>query len=700
MNRGILEHVWKSYVIVAVLFIYSNAAFAFDDIESVRHKMSKGDIITNTDSIDFLFGIDRSKQVYNPYQDINCIFYDTVRYGEGAELLITKDSLENIVVPSSIEIYGKTYIVRRFDIGNPSFNINDPTHVYTTSQGYENVKLKSIVIPSTVRTVSGLINMLYLETAQFEKSPNGLFYGIIGGFFTNCPNLKMVTLPEGLEFLPNKSFSGCSSLKEIVLPQSLEIINENCFSGCTQLEKIYIPANVDEIDSSAFENCPNLKEIIIDSNNPYYDSRDNCNAIIDSETNTLIRACSTSTIPEGVQIIATHAFQNCDIQSVTIPESVTTICDFAFENSSIQELNIPASVDSIGMAICAGCRSLEKITVDKKNKKYDSRKGCNAIIRTADNTLITASNNAYIPNGVEVIGIGAFICSGITNIYIPQSVKKVEMQAFAGCISLDKITVDKRNKVYYSENNCLIKDKTLVAGCSKSVIPSDITTIGAFAFRYIPLYWKLDIPDNITEIQSHAFSECNTIECLTLPDSLTLLGDYAFADCNNLTSVVINSVDKFGEGAFYACRKLHNVSFLSPIDSLGDLAFYNCLNLESIVLPNGMTYIGEYAFYRCLNLEYVGFPTTLEEISRSSFESCKSLNIVCLPNNLKYMHIGNFCGCSNLIEMDFPDSLHYYHDLYNCRNLETIKLPFLNFQKGEYTNTFSDCTNLKKVILK
>lgn len=83
MNRGILEHVWKSYVIVAVLFIYSNAAFAFDDIESVRQKMSKGDVITNTDSIDFLFKIDRGKQVQNPCQNINCIFYNTALYDDG-----------------------------------------------------------------------------------------------------------------------------------------------------------------------------------------------------------------------------------------------------------------------------------------------------------------------------------------------------------------------------------------------------------------------------------------------------------------------------------------------------------------------------------------------------------------------------------------------------------------------------------------
>ena len=372
------------------------------------------------------------------------------------------------------------------------------------------------------------------------------------------------------------------------MPQSLEAIERNCFNGCTNLEKVYIPANVKEIDNTAFVNCPNLKEIIIDSNNPYYDSRDNCNAIIDSRTNTLIRACSTSTIPKGVQIIAKHAFFDCNVLSVTIPESVTTICDLAFENSSIQELNIPASVDSIGMAICAVCRSLNKITVDKKNKKYDSRKGCNAIIRTADNTLITASNNAYIPNGVEILGECAFFGSGITNIYIPQSVKKVGSQTFAGCISLGKITVDKSNKVYYSENNCLIKDKTLVAGCSKSVIPSDITTIGPMAFRLIPLYWKLDIPDNITEIQLGAFSECNTLECLTLPDSLSLLGNYAFYDCNNLTSVVINSVDKFGWCAFYLCRKLNNVSFTSPIDSLGSGAFSNCLDLKAIALPQGI----------------------------------------------------------------------------------------------------------------
>ena len=122
-----------------------------------------------------------------------------------------------------------------------------------------------------------------------------------------------------------------------------------------------------------------------------------------------------------------------------------------------------------------------------------------------------------------------------------------------------------------------------------------------------------------------------------------------------------------------------------------------------------MTYIGNSAFYHCPSLESVKFPSTLETIDDYAFGECQSLTSLYLPTNLKSMGGGSFYGCSSLTELDLPESLtsikwwnlgQANEAFRDCINLETITLPFTNFQKGIYTNTFSDCTRLNKVILK
>ena len=83
---------------------------------------------------------------------------------------------------------------------------------------------------------------------------------------------------------------------------------------------------------------------------------------------------------------------------------MTTIGTEAFTYYiELKSINIPASVTEIGLSPFAGCSSLETIIVDAKNKVYDSRDNCNAIIETASNTLIQGCPNTTIPNTVIII---------------------------------------------------------------------------------------------------------------------------------------------------------------------------------------------------------------------------------------------------------------------------------------------------------
>jgi hypothetical protein len=181
-----------------------------------------------------------------------------------------------------------------------------------------------------------------------------------------------------------------------------------------------IPECVCGIEKKAFNGCSGLDSIKVDKNNTKYDSRNDCNAIIETETNTLIVGCKNTTIPSSVTSIGIGAFSHCSgLTSVTIPESVTEIGQWAFSS----------------------CSGLESIEVDKNNTKYDSRGDCNAIIETETNTLIAGCKNTTIPSSVKGIGWHAFEgCSGLKSVTIPDSVTSIGESAFSGCSGLTSVT--------------------------------------------------------------------------------------------------------------------------------------------------------------------------------------------------------------------------------------------------------------------
>jgi hypothetical protein len=128
-------------------------------------------------------------------------------------------------------------------------------------------------------------------------------------------------------------------------------------------------------------------------------------------------------IPSGVSFIGNNAFYGC---------------------SGLTALELPGSVMSIGYNAFYGCSNLADIKVAEGNKRYDSRKNCNALIETKSNCLILGCKNTKIPNGVTSIGQGAFSgCSGLIGIELPSSVTEIGYQAFDSCSGLENLKVQR-----------------------------------------------------------------------------------------------------------------------------------------------------------------------------------------------------------------------------------------------------------------
>ena len=196
----------------------------------------------------------------------------------------------------------------------------------------------------------------------------GVTYSVttIGEYaFRYNQTITSVTIPLSVTLIDNSAFYNCNKLTSVIIPNSVTSIGSEAFYNSGKLASVTIPASVTSIGEYAFVNCSGITAVSVDDGNLAYDSRDNCNAIIETGTNTLIFGCRNTVIPNTVTSIGGNAFANCwGLFSVSIPSSVTTIGSGAFNGCyNMTSVTIPNSVTDIGEYAFKGCTKLSSINI-------------------------------------------------------------------------------------------------------------------------------------------------------------------------------------------------------------------------------------------------------------------------------------------------------------------------------------------------
>ena len=289
--------------------------------------------------------------------------------------------------------------------------------------------LTSVTIPNSVTAIAGqaFADCTSLSSVDIPYGVTSIEFGVFADCsglvsvtvpqsvtsiesvaFIRCSSLTSITIPNGVTSIPAYTFMGCSSLVSISIPNSVTTIGESAFSSCNGMTSITIGNGVTSIGEYAFD-CSALESIEVVEGNVSYDSRNNCNAIIETATNTLLYGCKNTFIPNSVTSIGECAFYGCSgLTSFTIPNSVTSIGERAFSYcSGLTSITIPFSVTSISISTFSNCKGLTSLD---------------------------------IPNSVTSIGNSAFsYCSSLTSISIPNSVTSIGSHAFELCGSLTDV---------------------------------------------------------------------------------------------------------------------------------------------------------------------------------------------------------------------------------------------------------------------
>ena len=133
-------------------------------------------------------------------------------------------------------------------------------------------------------------------------------------------------------------FNDRSKINKVVIEYGVTSIGSHVFHLCLRLTSITIPNSVTSIGEKVFMDNLRLTSIIVEKDNPKYDSRDNCNAIIETSSNKLILGCKNTVIPNSVTSIGDYAFFGSNLTSITIPNSVKSIGDYAFFDSDLTSI--------------------------------------------------------------------------------------------------------------------------------------------------------------------------------------------------------------------------------------------------------------------------------------------------------------------------------------------------------------------------
>ncbi len=396
--------------------------------------------------------------------------------------------------------------------------VNAATIVDSGNCGAQGDNVKWTLDSEGTLTISGTGEMAdYFSPSQ---RPWGLGVSVKAGVW-----VKTVIVKSGITYIGSYTFSGINSLQNAIIEYGILKIGNGAFWS-SGLVDIKIFEGVTEIGDDAFSKCNNLKEVHL---------------------------------PDSTVTIGKNSFMlDSNLIKVNIPNNTKTIGEGAFYGTGITSVKVPSGVTSIGFGAFRECEFLPNIDVESGNLTYSSDNG--VLFDKYKSKLLQyptgkKESEYTIPNSVEEIDVTAFEKCNLSNVVIPQNVKRINQYAFYSCKNLQSI------KIFNGVES--IGDYAFSESALKEVnIPDSVIELGSQTFYMCKDLERIFLGKGITVIPWSIFNSCSKLGSIIIPEGVTEIGEYAFCNCENLCEITIpKSVNKVMGAAFSYCRNLSDVYY-------------------------------------------------------------------------------------------------------------------------------------------
>ena len=635
--------------------------------------------------------------------------------------------LKSVEIPASVTSIGSAAF--KDCSGLESMNIDEANTTYENPEGSNAIVEKSsktlvagcknTKIPDDVKIIGAYAFCGCSDLKSIEIPDNVSEIQVAA--FDDCSNLTAIHIPANVDTIALGVFMGCSNLNSItidsanrsyespgnanaiidkatmtllegcnntVIPEGVKRIWDNAFIGRAHLKSITIPASVRYIGRDSFSDCDSLEEIKVDADNATFDSRNNCNAIIESATNTLVAGCGKTVIPEGIETIGDSAFASVNtLTHVTIPKSVTEIEMLAFARcENLSTVNLQKGIQTIGYEAfveCVGLKDLifcgtkadwQAVTIEdeydreelesvlkyhelvKKEKvpatcgkdgseEYWTCSICDQVYLSADMTQNPQELTA--PIAIPATGNHSY------------TVKKAEAKYLA-----EEATCEKPAKYYYLCSGCgeFVKDAahTYESGTAKGhswdngVVTEKATTEKEGIKTYTCTVCKATKTEKIAKLNPTTNNNNNNSNSSTVKKGtkVTIKGyKYTVKNSSEVTFTGVKN-KKASKISIPATVKIKNKKYKVTAMSAKSL---KGVKAKTIIVGNNVQTIGNSAMENCKQLTSVTLGKNVKKIGKNVFKSDKKLkNITIKSTKLKSVGKNAFKGINSKAKITVP----------------------------------------------